>query len=362
MDPGQEIEALETFPGRLAGSDAERRAAAHLRERLASLGRDARLESVDVWPAAYLTHALHALLAVVASAISVSAPVAGTVLAFATLASAFGDATGLFFALRRLTGRRASQNVVSGERADKPGTLLLVAHYDAERRAYLTGRQVRLDLVLYAIAAVAVCCALRVVGVEGTALAAVQFLPTAALIVAVPLLADRGLSRRAAGGTGNAAGVATVLRLAERHGGRLEHFELVVLLTGGREPFGLGMRAWLRRHRGELDPARTVVVNLDGLESGQVRFTTREGLVLPLRSHVQLVELCEEVAADSDDDPRPTRNRAASDGYSAAAARLPSITITCPGADAPDPASLERAFAFCSELLRRLDAQLGASL
>ncbi len=72
----------------------------------------------------------------------------------------------------------------------------------------------------WSIMAVLLCCALRLVGVEGIALNAVQFVPTIVLIVAVPLLADILLSSVVPGASDNASGVATVLRLADRYGER----------------------------------------------------------------------------------------------------------------------------------------------
>jgi hypothetical protein len=382
MDPREELEALVGFDGRFAGTDAERRAAAHLADRLEALGREAEREPVDVWPAFHLTHAVHVLLAIAASVVSVSSPATGTALAFVAVVSTFGDATGIFYIVRRLTGRRASQNVVSPERTGKPGTLVLTAHYDAGRTGYLfrpSMRRVRVGgmrVLLSSMLVVLGCCALRLLGVDGTVVSVVQFVPTALLIVALPLLVDLALTRVVPGANDNASGVATVLRLAEAHRGRLEHFDLLVLLTCAQEAFALGMRGWLKRHRRELDRTRTVVVNVDEVGRGGVRYTTREGLLMPVKSHVQLVRLCEEVAEDSADEVRPIKNRAASDGYAARSAGFAAITITCrdalgqvPGhhrlTDTPnrvDQEALERAFGFCSELIERLDAETGPGL
>jgi hypothetical protein len=127
----EEVEALVAFRGRLAGTDAERRAARHLAGRLEELGREAEVERVDVWPAFHLTHALHALISIAGSLVSVASPPAGAALALVAIVSTFGDATGHFFLVRRLTGRRASQNVVSREDRGRRGTLVVFAHYDA---------------------------------------------------------------------------------------------------------------------------------------------------------------------------------------------------------------------------------------
>jgi hypothetical protein len=393
MDAERDIEALAEIGGRWPGTDAERRAAGLLKGRLEQIGRDAELESIDCWPNWPVTYAALAVVGVVGSVLSVSAPIAGAAVTFAALLVLFLDATGLLLTLRRLLGRRASQNVVSREGGDKPGVLVLVAHYDSgrsgaafgrglqERRATF-GKLVRrtigpLEPLFWAMTAVFVCCLLRLPGLEGTPLTVIQFIPTVGLILAVPPLVDVALSAPVPGANDNASGVATVLRLAERHGGSLEHFDVWVLLTGAQEAVAQGMRGFVRQHRGALERDRTVFVNVDEVGLGTVRFARREGLLLASASHRQLVKLCEEIAEDDESaGARAIVNRSASDGYAARSAGYPAITITCrnaldytPGHHRPsdiperiDPQALERAEGFCDELLRRLDAEIGPDL
>jgi hypothetical protein len=251
---------------------------------------------------------------------------------------------------RRLTGRRASQNVVSADSGGKPGTLVLVAHYD------IGPLPRRFRVFFWSMVAVLVCCVARIPGLDGLALTAVQFVPTVLLIVSLPMLVDLALS----GGppNDNASGVATVLRLAERYSASLEHFDLSVLFTGSG---GLGMRAFLKRRRKQLSKERTVFLNVDEVGAGTVRYSRREGLLLTTRSHVQLVEICDEIAEDDegDFDAEPMLRRSPGIGY----AGYPTITISCgPASDQVDDEALERAFGFCSELVERLDAAIGPEL
>src|SRR5205085_9894538 len=144
------------------------------------------------------------------------------------------DLMGIVFVTRRITGARASQNVVSREDGGKPGTIVLTAHYDAartgsvfnrrvvERRAAL-GKAIRRPIgpfepFTWSLIALLICCVVRAVGLEGHLLTIVQFVPTVILIVSVPLLAGIALAGVVPGATDNASGVATVLRLAERYG------------------------------------------------------------------------------------------------------------------------------------------------
>ena len=388
VDLRADIDALVDVGRRAPGSDAERRAAAYLKQRLEGLGRDAEVESIDVWPAWPLTYAILAAAAVVGSVLSVSVPALGAALALVAALLTFLDAGVLLPTLRRLLGRRASQNVVSWGDRDKPGRLLLVAHCDAgrggialgekaETRRAAFGNLVRrpigpLEPLLWAELAVLVCCILRLASLSGLLLTVVQFIPTVLLIVAVALLLDIALSPTKAGENDNATGAALALRLAERFGGgRLDHFDVHVVLTGGQKAVAAGSRSFLKRHKRDLGRARTVILNLDAVGSGTVRYTSREGPLLAIKSHPQLVQLCQAIAEDDEDEnafgARPIVNRSPSDGYAARSAGLPAITISCRGRLDYVPArvdaeAIERAEGFCAELIRRLDAEVGPDL
>jgi hypothetical protein len=388
VDLRSDIEALADVGRRAPGSDAERRAAAYLKQRLEGLGREVEVESVDAWPSWPLAYAILAAAAVVGSVLSVSVPALGAALALVAALLTFLEAGVLLPTLRRLLGRRASQNVVSWGDRDKPGSLLLVAHYDAgrggialgqtaETRRAAFGKLVRrpigpLEPLFWAQIAVLVCCVLRLAGLSGLLLTVVQFIPTVFLIVAVALLIDIALSPTKAGENDNATGAALALRLAERYGGgRLDHFDVHVLLTGGQKAVAAGSRSFLKRHKRELSRERTVVLNLDEVGSGTVRFTSREGPLLAIKSHPQLVQVCQGIAEDDEDEnafgARPIVNRSPSDGYAARSAGLPAITISCRGRldyvpQRVDAEAMERAEGFCAELIRRLDAEVGPDL
>lgn len=104
MDVHAEIEGLVEDGGRRAGSDAERRAAGRVQERLTEMGREVEVESIEIHPRWAVVHLLHAVLAVAGSLVSVGFPIIGFALVLVATLSAFGDASGLFRPLRRLTG------------------------------------------------------------------------------------------------------------------------------------------------------------------------------------------------------------------------------------------------------------------
>jgi Iap family predicted aminopeptidase len=228
--------------------------------------------------------------------------------------------------------------------------------------------------------ALLICCALLLIGVNGTGVSIAQFVPLVILIVSVPLLADIALSGVVPGASDNASGVATVLRLADRYGEELDSFDVWVVFTGAQESMQLGMAAFLRRHRRELDPKSTVFVCVDNVGNGTVRFATKEGYVLALPYHPELIAICEQLREEDADDgyygARPVSPRIATDAFRARARGYPAIAISC--ADDDDlppnyhqptdtpanvaPEALERAFDFCSELIELIDERIGPRL
>ena len=364
MDPDEEMAALAVHSGRAAGTDAERRAARHLERRLRAIGREADLEPLDIWPHAARAHALHALLAIAGSLVAVGTPALGASLVLGAALLTALDVTGVLRLTRLLTGRRASQNVVSREGGDKAGIIVVVARYDGPRRAgglaWLT-RYVRdpWAALVGSMLLLLVVCTLRVAGLEGTGLSAVQFVPTAALVVLAAFLLEAATAEPAAGDA-NDAGVVTALRLAERLGGRLEHLDLWLLFSGAQQPFALGMWGWLRRGRAERGGRRTFVVGLHDLEAQELRFARRHGALVPLRVDPALLYLCREVVEDGVE-ASDVVIREPVDAAAATTRRLPAITLTS-GGNGASHGTAERAFVLCSELIGRIDAELGPQI
>ena len=377
LDLMAELDAVVDLGRRAPGSDAERRTAQHLHQRLEALGRTAEIEQLAIHPAWPLAYALLAAAAVGASVLAVSVPVAGAALALVAALLTFLDAGLLIPTVRRLLGRRASQNVVSWGDRDKPGAIFLVAHYDAGRaglahsdraarlRAAVSGLLRRpigpLRLLFWAELGVLACSLARLAGLDGTALTAVQFVPTIALIVAIALLTDIALAGTRAGENDNASGTVLVLRLAERLGPGLDHFGVHVVFTGAGTANAPGIGSFMDRH--DLGHDSTVFLSIDQVGSGDVRYTRREGALVATKTHPQLLSLCEGI----DDDALAIVNRTVSDGAAATGRGFAAITVTCRdrldyASGRVDEAALERAEAFLVELVERLDAEVGPSI
>ena len=343
IDAFAEAEALvDEFGARPPGSDAERRAAQHLAGRLEELGREAHLEGFSVWPQWAIGYAVNAGLAVVGGVLAVYSAALGTGIVLLALILTFLDAAGITPTTRRLLGRRASQNVVSFGERELPGALILVAHYDSGPARDRPVRPMFLAMVI-----LLACCVARVGGMSGVALTVVQFLATVVLIVYVALMLDVALSPTSQGESDNASGVGVVLGLAERLDD-LSYFGVHILFTGAQKARAQGMRSFLQTHRKQFSPGETIVVNLDAVGGGELRETKKEGPLLTVASHPQLV---------GNLDSEQFVNREASDGYAAASAGLPSVTLAGT-TDRLEEDNLAEAEEACVRLIEELDGEL----
>jgi hypothetical protein len=382
------IRELCSFEGRLTGTDAERRAANWLAERLRRPGRRAAVEPIHVHPQYGLVHAVHCVLGFAGSLVAVAEPALGFALVLFAATSMYLDLHGRLYLVRKLFFRRASQNVVSpGPRPDAPLRVVLSAHYDAARTgvAFAPKRARRMArlaqraplpigpfrILFWSLAVLLPLLGARMAGVDTEAIAIAQLPPTMLLLLGAFALVDIELSAVVPGANDNASGVATVLALAEeldREPPR--NLDVWVLLTGGEECLQEGMRAYLRAHRRELDRERTAFVCLDTVGNGRVRFESSAGWIVSFDLDRRLVELC---AAIADSDERfgaaPLRHGVAGDSIQPRLRRFPALGITCLDEDgyaphyhlptdtpeAVDPRALDRAHDFTLQLVRMLD-------
>jgi hypothetical protein len=391
------VEELCSFEGRLAGTDAERRAANRLAERLRGLGRRAEVEPIYVHPQIGLVIALHCGLGFAGSLVAIALPPVGFGLVLLAATSLYLDLNARWYLLRLLLFRRASQNVVSRpQRAAGRAQLVISAHYDAARAgAAFDPKRVRriariadwlpfpfapLRLVFWSLAALLPLLGARMAGVDSGGVAVLQLLPTLVLLVAIFAAVELELSEIVPGANDNASGVAVALSLADALRERApDTLDVWVVLTGAEECISEGMRAFLRAHRDELDRDSTYFLNLDSVGRGDVRYETAEGLAVSFDLRSRLTEICAAIA-DADRE-RENRYRAAAHAHAFATdalpvrlRRYPATTITClePGAylpanyhlpaDAPgelDPDALTRAHEFALAVIRGLDRDLG---
>src|SRR4051812_16254540 len=366
-----EVAAIE----RSSASAGERRAAEWVLAQLADSAARARIETEP----AHATHLPFALPNAVA-------PAAGFARSrfLAGLTSGLGTAAivdrlgGHFRLLRRGWARRRTYNVVA-ELGDPQAawTVVFVSHHDAARPwpaafgALVSAPPVRLlrgwrppiaRTIAYAPLMVLLGVAAPARTLRRTGMALCAFI--------VALFGD--ISRRppVPGANDNGSGVATVLGLAcEVAASRPRALRVLLLSTGSEETMLEGMDAFLRRHRNELDPSRTLVVCLDMVGWDRLIVREGEGVLRQYPSRPQDVEILLQAARSAGVDVAVARpGPAPSDGLAARWAGLPTILVSSVAAnggyphyhrptDSPDNVNVETVLAarrLCAELVAQL--------
>jgi hypothetical protein len=296
-------EVVETLAplDRTPCSAGEREAAQWLAERMRQTpGVDVALEDEDSWGTFPPTATGLGLLGL-AGALSVlrGRRASGGLLALAAFAGIVDEAHNGPRLLRRLVRRRRrTVNVIAT--IDAPGapgaqaqsTLVLLAHHDApqsgvlfdqtlQRRLYERAPQVleRFKTPLpqwwIGLGGCLSTIAGALSGRRGFARAAmaVGLLGTAAV-------ADIWRNDTVQGANDNLSGVATLVALARMlRGDPVPGLRVLLVSCGAEETLQDGVRAFLARHRDELDPARTAFVNLDTVGSPHLVLLEAEGPV-----------------------------------------------------------------------------------
>ena len=354
MRTAETVAGLGAFAQRGAGSDAERRAAVWLADELGGLGRDVAIEPFWSRPNWALAHAWHVLLALAGSLLSVHHPQLGGALVLIALLSVLADALLGSSPGRRLTPERASQNVVATARGPAPQTgprpvrVILTANYDAGRTGLAYRRPLRpiaawlrrrsrgitpgwLGWLVVALAWLEVIAIIRLGGTRGTGIGVAQLIPTAALVVTLAVLLDAGGADFGPAAGDNASGVAVAIELARAlDAAPPRHLAVDIVLEGGSDGSGIGLRRYLRAPHRTIGRTNTVVIGIAPCAGGRPRWWTSDGALAPLRSFGQLRTLCETIArTDPALELRPHHGRGNAPGVAARMRRIPTITIGC---------------------------------
>jgi len=330
MDPAALAARLEAIEGRLAGTDAERRAAALCAAELRASGRRPRTKTLWFRAQRQAPRAAYAALGIAGSLVAVGNPVVGLALAGAALLAVLLEAAGLP-AVAALQTRRATQNVVTPPPTERGHRALLVlcASADVARDSLLRRGDRRLTsrlvpgapgLLAIGLAGAAVCAGARLAGAEGAAIGVAALIPAALLILLLAGFLDAALSApaRPAGAAGPAAALAVAAALDAQPPRALA---VEVVICGAGESGAQGMAAYVAEHRKELDPEDVVVIHL-GSGGGPLRFVSHAGEHLPFRLHPRLAELAAALPG-----AQRTVSRTRSAARVARGARWPAITL-----------------------------------
>ena len=143
----------------------------------------------------------------------------------------------------------------------------------------------------------------------------------------VAALTDIGARRVVPGASDNLTAVAVLFSLARWMQENPPNQRVVLLSTGSEESFMEGMRAFVRRHRHEMDPLTTEFICLETLGSPHLTLVRGEG-TLRVRTYDEGIgRRLEALASDLDIPLRELRTRNASDGSIAARAGYPAAML-----------------------------------
>ncbi|MCO4770877.1 MAG: M28 family peptidase [Deltaproteobacteria bacterium] len=415
-DPLQFIRTVSKLSGRVAGSVGERQAQELVAGRLHRLGFDAVVEGAVCPPPPPGVLGLHAGFGLLGLLLTWVAPVTSVLLGGLVGLSFWGELRGAPLLLQRLLLRRISGNMVA--RLEHPGVslersdvdrrvipkILVVAHADVSRSGTFfqpwfrrlwderegvaepprpgsrskkrpglglhPGTIVLLAATLQAVAAAGVALGLQgviipiVIGFAGVVHAGLALLAV-----------DWWRSPPVEGAIDNGSGLSALVSVAGAIAADpLENAELWMVATGDREPDAGGMEAFLFQFGSLLDPANTVVVNLDDVGRGVLHVGTSEGRWdrLPYKPFVG--GLAERLARSGRfGEVQMAELIGRTDAGPATEAGFSAVTLTClidgmappelhTSADcvaAVDPGALAQAVAFTEALVRRLDSELG---
>ena len=368
----QRLAAIE----RPSASPGERRAAEWIVEQLGEDGTPARIEAEPAH-GTHLPFVLPSALALLAGLLR-SRPVATVTAALAT-AAIVDELGGHRRLVRRALARRETFNVVA-DAGDPRGsrTVVFVSHHDAARpwaaafgalvsappSRLLGGRPPPIAGTLaYAPLTVLLGAAGGVRALRRAGMALCAFI--------VVLFVDVARRAPVPGANDNASGVAALLGVArDLAGSRPASLRVVLLSAGSEETMLEGMDAFVRRHRDELDPARTIVVCLDMVGWDRLLLRESEGVLRRYRTRSEDVELVLRAARAADVRVEVARpSPAPSDGLAARWAGLPTVFLSSAAAsggypnyhrpsDVPENVNVATVVAarrLCTQLVAELD-------
>ena len=346
------VTELCAFPGRGAGTDAERRAADWLAREAAQTGGEVTVETFWCRPDGALAQAWHVALALAGSVVMVSDATTGGLIALAALICLTADALTGVSPGRRLTPQRASQNVVCAPAGPEPAgslRLLVTAPYDAGRCGLVHAPALRaasarlragagggrlalgwLGWVALGIAWLVAVAVTRRLGDTGVAIAVAQVIPTIGLVAVLAALLQLAGARYGPAASDDAAGVAVALALGRVLCRAPSRQLRVTILLSGAGPAGL--RHHLRTRRAALRGTSTAVLGIAACGAGTPRVWRGDGPLWPVAFHPRLYGLARRAAQELTPDASPApghRGRGAGPALGARLAGLPAVTIGC---------------------------------
>lgn len=286
-------------------SEGERWASKYIAGVLEKLGIEAQVEPFE----SYRTFSYPLLIVLSVSALGGLLSCSHGILAFllATLgAAAFYQEAHYRSWAARFVPHETSQNVVGRipAKGDARRRVLVCAHYDTSKTGlYFHPRFVgrfRTFFVLTALSVMGLPLFILLGGLFWSGLfGLLRSLATLWVLLNILVLLHREVyGKNVYGANDNASGVGVLLAAAERLAKEpLQNTEVWVAATGCEEAGLVGMLNLLKRHGQELQDA--LIVNLDGLGAGELKYVTGEGLLKACPSDPELLMFSAEVVREN---------------------------------------------------------------
>jgi len=307
-------------PARRPTGDDERRAQAILQAELESLGLDAHLEGFHFNESLYANLALHFGLGTLGTLVSGIAPLAGLALHAAAGGSYYADSTRRGYFLRRLFPWKPSQNLLAtlpakGEPALR---IVLIGHADAaftgllfnpaivSRFAKEPPRALRFMQRSMAVTCYSqfILAGIDLLRLSFGRLATLPLRPLEAVLTIPSFIAfvmNMEMVLRdqiVPGANDNLSACVALPVLAQRLAAtKPDDVELVFAVSGCEEASLGGADAMARGKKGVWDKSKTVIIGLDGLTNGELRYAALDGEVSGRRATRWVCETVERSAA-----------------------------------------------------------------
>jgi hypothetical protein len=367
--------------------------------RLSAIGLTPQIEPFQFNPDYWTVWGAHGFLALAAGGLAFGGRRVGrfaSLISLLTVVSFWGELTTRLSLLRRLAPARTSYNVIARCSDNKELPVLIVsAHHDAPHSGlvfhprvprflpsglrWLTEPPTALKapfggMVMIALGAVA-----HAFGIRRPFVRRMMALGGLISAVFLALMWNTARTRVSPGANDNASGVAALLALARGFfSDPPANLNVWVLSTGSEEGMLGGMQAFMEQHGHELKGRPAWALNLEVLGSGRPVFLEGEGCLGWRPYEGELLALARELSqappfASVEPLERPPFM---TDAFITTRAGLPSLTIASLDrehlvsqyhwqTDVPehiDLASVEAAYAFCDELVRRLAQRMQGQL
>lgn len=287
----------------------EKKAAKYAEKVYQNLGLSPQTETFLGAKSAWLPYSLGASLVLLSEVLyffgGKPGALVATILTFITLVSLIQELSFKpnLFRLALPKGKSQNVSVRLDPQREVRQTIILMGHLDTHRTP-LSHRSPKLFfsftiLTKTTFFSIIILCPIFLINIflDLPALRFISIIPMLPVIILLFLAVSADYTPYSPGANDNATGAALVMALAEHLvKSPLQQTRVWSVNTGCEEVGAYGAVAWFKEHRGELDGAYCLTLDNIGGADTSTCYLTKEGLIFPLSSDIELVKLADIVA------------------------------------------------------------------